>query len=309
MVRLAIVQHAPDHLNLEGSMEKAITLIGEAAKNDATMILFGETWLSGYPAWLDYSPDIGRWDHDPMKQVYREMVRNSILIPGNETKRFETIAKELNLTIGIGVNERIDSGFGNGSLYNSLIIISQEGEVVVHHRKLMPTFTEKLLYGMGDGKGLTTYSGPFGSLGGLICWEHWMPHARQALHNCGEQIHVAVWPSVHEIHQVASRHYAFEGRCFVAAIGQIMRVRDFPGQLTIPDSLKSDPEKMVLNGGSCVIGPNGKFILEPVFDKEEILYAEIDPQDVIGEKMTLDTTGHYYRPDIFSFEINRNRPE
>jgi predicted amidohydrolase len=231
------------------------------------------------------------------------------LIPGEETKKLGTTAKELNITIGIGVNERINSGFGNGSLYNSLVVISQEGKIVIHHRKLMPTFTEKLLYGMGDGKGLVTYPGPFGSLGGLICWEHWMPHARQALHNNGEQIHIAVWPSVHEIHQVASRHYAFEGRCYVAAIGQIMKVRDIPGQLTIPDSLKSDPEKMLLNGGSCVIGPNGQFILDPVFGKEEILYADIDPQKAIGEKMTLDTAGHYYRPDVFSFEINRKRPE
>jgi predicted amidohydrolase len=309
MVKIGIIQHAPVHMDLTKSMEKAISLIEEASQKGAEIILFGETWLTGYPAWLDYSPDVGLWDNEPMKRVYTRMVQNSILVPGEETKQFGEIARALNVTIGMGINERIGEGFGNGSLFNGLIIISPSGEIEVHHRKLMPTFTEKLLYGLGDGKGLVTYTGSFGSLGGLICWEHWMPHARQALHNSGEQIHLALWPSVHEIHQIASRHYAFEGRCFVIAIGQMMKVKDIPEQLTIPDTLLSIPEKFILNGGSCIIGPNGKFILEPKFDVEEIIIAEIDLQDTIGEKMTLDTAGHYYRPDVFTFEINRRRPE
>lgn len=309
MVKIGIIQHAPVHLDLTKSIEKAMLLIEKASQKGAELILFGETWLTGYPAWLDHSPDVARWDNEPMKRVYTRMVQNSITVPGEETRQLGEIARDLNITIGMGINERIGEGFGNGSLFNSLIIISPSGEIVVHHRKLMPTFTEKLLYGLGDGKGLVTYAGSFGSLGGLICWEHWMPHARQALHNSGEQIHIALWPSVHEIHQIASRHYAFEGRCFVIAIGQIMKVKDIPEQLTIPEALMSNPEKFILNGGSCIIGPNGKFILEPKFDTEEILIAEIDLQDAIGEKMTLDTAGHYYRPDVFTFEINRRRPE
>ena len=309
MVKIGIIQHAPVHLDLEKSLDKALSLTQEASKMGAEIILFGESWLTGYPAWLDHSPEVALWDNDPMKKVFTRMVQNSIYVPGEETKRIGQTARDLNVFISMGVNERVKEGFGNGTLFNSLILFSPNGKIVVHHRKLMPTFTEKLLYGQGDGQGLKAYSSPIGSIGGLICWEHWMPHARQALHNSGEQIHIAVWPSVHEIHQIASRHYAFEGRCFVAAIGQIMRASDIPEELTVPAELRSNPKKLILNGGSCIIAPNGKFILEPLFDKEDIILAEINLQDAIGEKMTLDTAGHYYRPDIFTFGINRDRPE
>jgi len=309
MVKIGIIQHAPVLLDLEKSLDKALSLIQEASKMGAEIILFGESWLTGYPAWLDHSPEVALWDNDPMKKVFTRMVQNSIYVPGEETKRIGQTARNLNVFIGMGVNERVKEGFGNGTLFNSLILFSPNGKIVIHHRKLMPTFAEKLLYGQGDGKGLKAYSSPIGSIGGLICWEHWMPHARQALHNSGEQIHIAVWPSVHEIHQIASRHYAFEGRCFVVAIGQIMRASDIPEELTVPAELRSSPKKLILNGGSCIIAPNGNFILEPLFDKEDIILAEINLQDVIGEKMTLDTAGHYYRPDIFTFGINRDRPE
>ncbi len=309
MVKIGIIQHAPVHMDLSKSLDKAISLIQEAAQKGAELILFGESWLSGYPAWLDHSPDVSLWDHDPMKKIFTRMVKNSIQVPGKETDLIGRTARKLNVMIGMGVNERIGHGYGNGSLFNSLLLFAPSGGVVVHHRKLMPTYTEKLLYGQGDGFGLMTYPTPFGRLGGLICWEHWMPHARQALHHEGELVHLALWPSVHEVHQLASRHYAFEGRCFVIAIGQMMKVADIPDELTLPDDLCTDPDRYILNGGSCIIGPNAKFILEPVFDEEKTIFYEINPQDALGEKMTLDTAGHYYRPDIFTFDINRGRPE
>lgn len=132
--------------------------------------------------------------------------------------------------------------------------------------------------------------------------------SRQALHNENELIHIALWPSVHEMHLIASRHYAFEGRCFVVAAGLLMRAKDIPSQLSLPDMLKGVPEKYILNGGSCVIGPAGQFILSPQLDKEEILYCNIDNLDeAIGEKMTLDVSGHYNRPDIFDFTVDRQR--
>lgn len=309
MVNIGIIQHAPVHMDLPKSLDKAVSLIQEAAQKGAELILFGESWLSGYPAWLDHSPDVSLWDHDPMKNVFSRMVQNSIQIPGKETNLIGRIARKLNVIIGMGVNERINQGYGNGSLFNSLILFAPSGDIVVHHRKLMPTYTEKLLYGQGDGFGLITYPARFGRIGGLICWEHWMPHARQALHHDGELVHIALWPSVHEVHQLASRHYAFEGRCFVIAIGQMMKVADIPDELTIPDDLRRGSDRYILNGGSCIISPTGTFILEPVFDEEKIILYGIEPQDAIGEKMTLDTAGHYYRPDIFTFDINRGRPE
>lgn len=169
----------------------------------------------------------------------------------------------------------------------------------------MPTYTEKLLYGLGDGAGLHTIDFKKAKLGGLICWEHWMPLSRQALHNEGEQIHIAVWPTVHDAHQLASRHYAFEGRCFVIAAGQILQLRDIPSELSRPEGM--DQDQWLLRGGSSVIGPDGTYILEPVFEQEAILYAEIDPDQVIAERMTLDVSGHYQRWDIFDFQVNKTR--
>ena len=188
-----------------------------------------------------------------------------------------------------------------------MLFINPKGEIVNHHRKLMPTYTEKLVYGLGDGMGLKTINTPFGRMGGLICWEHWMPHARQALHNEGEIIHLALWPSVNDMHQVASRAYAFEGRCFVVSVGQILKKSELPKELIKKESKFMESTDYLLSGGSCVIKPDGQFQVEPRFHTEEIIYAELDPNEAIKEKMTLDTSGHYSRKDVFKFKVVRER--
>jgi predicted amidohydrolase len=214
------------------------------------------------------------------------------------------------MVICIGVNEIVKTGIGNGTIYNSLLFIDANGSIVNHHRKLMPTFTEKLLYGIGDGHGLKASETHLGRIGGLICWEHWMPLTRQAMHNSGEHIHIAVWPWVHDIHQLASRHYAFEGRCFVVAVGQIMRVKDFPGELKLHDHLKNEPGELILKGGSCIIAPDGSYVLGPQIGDEGIIIHEItDLERIYKERMTLDTSGHYNRNDIFNFGINNERKQ
>jgi predicted amidohydrolase len=174
---------------------------------------------AGLPAWLDYCSDAALWDHAPSKEVFARLRQNSIVVPGKETQLFAQLAGDRDLTLVIGVNERVETGPGNGTLYNSLLTFTPDGRLANHHRKLVPTYTERLVWGQGDGGGLASVETPSGRVGGLICWEHWMPLARQALHNAGEHIHVAVWPTVHEMHQIASRHYAFEARCFVLAVG------------------------------------------------------------------------------------------
>ncbi len=230
-----------------------ILYIAEAAAKESQLIVFGETWLCGYPAWLDHCPEIGIWNNEATKEVFMQLHKNSVALDGEEMAAICAAAKEYKVIVCIGFNEKILNGIGSGTIYNSFVLINEDGEIVNHHRKLVPTFTEKLLYGQGDAAGLKTVDTKWGKIGGLICWEHWMPLSRQALHNEAEIIHIALWPTVHEMHQVASRHYAFEGRCYVIAAGQITQVKDFPSSLSLPSHLKVTPEKYILNGGSCVI--------------------------------------------------------
>ncbi|MFN2456354.1 MAG: carbon-nitrogen hydrolase family protein, partial [Pyrinomonadaceae bacterium] len=218
---VGVVQASPVFMDLEASLTKATTLIGEAAGKGAKLVAFGETWLPGYPAWLDHCPEAALWNHEPTKEVFARLRQNSLVVSGREAKMLAEVAADFNLTLVIGINERVDSGPGNGTLYNSLLTFGSDGKLLNHHRKLVPTYTERLVWGQGDGAGLEAVDTPAGRVGGLICWEHWMPLARHALHVSGEQIHVAVWPKVDEMHQLACRHYAFEARCFVLAAGLI----------------------------------------------------------------------------------------
>lgn len=307
-LRVAIVQARPVHLDLEASFDKATQLIRQAAEQGAQLVVFGETWLSGYPAWLDHCPEVAVWDAPATKAAYRKMFRSSVTVPGPHTRALGALCKAHGIYLGIGVNEAMEQGPAAGTLFNTFLLFDREGNIQVHHRKLMPTFTEKMLYGMGDGQGLRICPSPFGPIGGLICWEHWMPLSRQALHNQGECLHLALWPKVHEMHQVASRHYAFEGRCFVVAVGQMMQAGDTPEGLTLPDRLQEAKESWLLNGGSCVFGPGGQVLLPPQFDREALLMVDLEDLDQIyGERMALDTSGHYQRPDVFDFSVRSDR--
>ncbi len=306
---VSIIQASPAYLNLEESLAKATRLIKEATAKGAKLISFGETWLPGYPAWLDCCPEAALWDHKPTKEVFALLHQNSVVVPGKETDALARLAQALEVVITIGVNEKIKTGPGNGSLYNSLLTIDSSGQISNHHRKLVPTHTERLVWAPGDALGLKVVETPLGRVGGLICWEHWMPLSRQTLHHSGEHIHIAAWPGVKEMHQIASRHYAFEGRCFVLAAGLIMAARDLPSQFSLPPDLAKNPDQLIINGGSAIIAPDGRYIAGPVYDKETILTAKLELSEIYQERMTLDTSGHYYRPDIFNFTVKQNRPE
>ena len=307
-MKIAIVQHRPVYFDLAKSLAKAETLIQEAVQQQADIIAFGETYFTGYPAWLDHCPKVALWNHGPTKQVFQQMYENGLDVNGHAMAKMKELAATHQVYLLFGANEVISKGAGNGTIFNSLFIIDPKGELVLHHRKLMPTYTEKLLYGLGDGHGLKTVETPEGKIGALICWEHWMPLTRQSLHLEGEHLHFALWPAVHDAHQLASRHYAFEGRCFVVAVGQIMQASDIPSALELPPHLAEKPETYLMNGGSCVIGPDGQFILPPQLEKEDIFYCDLpNLKNTIQEKLNLDTAGHYNRPDVFSFEINKRR--
>ena len=282
---------------LELTREKAL----EAAAAGAELIVFPETWIPGYPAWLDLSRDAALWDHAPVKAIFARIAENSISIPGPALDQLGATAREAKATLVLGLSERIDRGVGRGTLYNSLVTIGPDGRLLNHHRKLMPTYTERLIWGAGDVEGLRAVDTPAGRISALVCWEHWMPLARQALHESGEDVHVAVWPTVHELHQVASRQYAFEGRCFVLASGALMRASSLPPELEPHPDRVTSPDQWVLRGGSAIIGPDGRYIVEPVFDEARILLAELDLRRASEESMTLDVTGHYHRPELFDF--------
>jgi len=245
-------------------MAKAKTIISKAAKNKAQVIAFGECWLSGYPAWLDFCPEAGFWDHEPIKNIWADMYENAVEVGGKEVKLLQYWAKKYKVILIIGMNEVVKKGKGNGTIYNTILTIGENGKLLNHHRKLMPTYTEKLVHGLGDGAGLNTIETSVGRIGSLICWEHWMPLTRQVMHDEGEDIHFALWPAVKESHQIASR--------------------------------------------SCVIGPDGNFLLPPQYDKEETFYFDLPSlKTLIKERMNLAVSGHYQRPDVFKLKVNKKR--
>jgi nitrilase len=276
-----------------------------AAAQGATIVVFPETWLPGYPIWLDVCRDVALWDHAPVKAVYRQLAEESVAVPSPATHALAKIARTNRVTLVMGVSERVDAGAGRGTLYNSILTFGPDGALLNHHRKLMPTFTERMVWGAGDADGIRAVSIGDARVGALVCWEHWMPLARQALHDSGEDIHAALWPTVHDMHQVASRHYAFEGRCFVLAAGSLMRAADLPAGLEPHASKVSSREQFVLRGGSAIIAPDGTYLAGPLFEEEAVLVATLDLARVREESMTLDVSGHYSRPELLALHVTR----
>ncbi len=298
---IAAIVQAEVASDIQGGLELTRQKALEASANGAELIVFPETWIPGYPAWLDLCRDVGLWDHGPVKAVFARIAENSVTIPGPALEQLQATASEAGATLVVGLSERVGRGAGRGTLYNSLITVGPDGKLLNHHRKLMPTYTERLIWGAGDVEGLRSVDTPAGRVSALVCWEHWMPLARQALHESGEDVHVAVWPTVHEMHQVASRQYAFEGRCFVLASGALMRASALPPELEPHPDKVSGADQWVLRGGSAIIGPDGKYIVEPLYDEAAIIFAELDLRRASEESMTLDVTGHYHRPEMFEF--------
>jgi nitrilase len=308
--KVAIVQHPPVFLNLPESLEKACGLIEEAAGQGAKVIAFPETWLPGYPVWIDSSPRAALWNHPPAKALYRLLAENSMTVPGDHLDRLLAVASDTGTYVVIGAHEK-----AGGTLYNTTVFVHRDGKQFKLHRKLVPTYTERLVWGRGDGSTLSVLDTEHGKLGGLICWEHWMPLSRAAMHAKKETIHVAQWPSVNELHQLASRHYAFEGQCFVLAAGSVLTKKQLIegfDSLGRPDSEARDlletiprgDEDLVMKGGSAIIAPDSWYVHEPVFGEPCIVYGDIHPQLITEGHLVLDTDGHYSRPDVFHLQVN-----
>jgi predicted amidohydrolase len=306
-VSVAVVQ-ATVASSLANGLEQTRALTAEAAAAGAALVVFPETWLPGYPAWLDVCRDVALWDHEPTKQVFARYRAESVDVLGESGAAIARVAADARVTLVVGVSERVASGPGSGTLFNSLLTYGPDGRLLNHHRKLVPTYTERMVWGQGDSEGLRAVDTPAGRVGGLVCWEHWMPLARQALHVSGEDIHVAVWPTVHERLQLASRHYAFEGRCFVLAAGSLMPASGLPKELERDPVRAPSDDALVLGGGSAIIGPDGHYIVPPCFGAPTTLYATLDTAQLDAERMTLDVAGHYGRSDLFEFGVRSGPP-
>ena len=295
-MKIAIVQRTALYDDLPGSVRLALDIMRDAKEQGAELVVFGECWLCGYPAWIDHATAYTKWDDPVTKSVFTRMHKNSISLGSDLWNEILTASRDFGICVCMGLNE-VDSP-STGTIYNSVVILDH-GKLKLHHRKLMPTYTEKLLYGTGDGGGLHAVDTSIGRIGALICWEHWMPLVRQAMHNSSELIHIALWPQVHEMLQIASRHYAFEGRCFVIAVRQVTRASQMPAEV-----MDESNNTLLLNGGSSVIGPNGKYLLKPQYESPAIIMHELtDLENAISERMTLDVSGHYQRPDLFEFIV------
>ena len=309
-VRVAVVQDEVA-LVLDRGLELTNVRAAEAARAGATLVAFPETWLPGYPAWLDVCRDAGLWDHAPAKAVFRRMAEQSVVVDGASGRAIGEIARRHHVALVVGVVERVERGPARGTLFNTLLTYGPDGALLNHHRKLVPTYTERLVWGPGDGNGVRAVDVPANErsvrVGGLVCWEHWMPLARQALHDSGEDIHIAAWPTVKEMLQIASRHYAFEGRCYVLAAGSLMRANALPRELEPHPSIVTSDDQFVLRGGSAIIAPDGRYVCEPVFDAPAVLVADLELGLTREESMTLDVSGHYSRPDVFTFAVNTGR--
>jgi len=312
---LAIVQEPPVFLNLEASLEKAVGHIRDAAAGGAHIVAFAECWLPGYPVWLDFSPNAAIWDEKGAKVLYRLLAENSVVAGDKHLAALQALSDELGVYIVMGTHER-----AGGTLYNTSFTFSPGATAPAPHRKLVPTYTERLVWGRGDGSTLAAVETPWGNLGNLICWEHWMPLARSAMHSKHEAIHVCQWPVVKDMHQVASRHYAFEGRCAVAAAGSFMRKSDVidgflslavdePEALAMLEAMPGEMDDIIHAGGSAIIAADGAYVAEPVFDRSCTVTATIDMAHQREQTQTLDTNGHYSRPDVFELSVNtRSQP-
>lgn len=308
-LRVSIVQHPPVYMNLMASIEKAGQLSHQASSDGARVVIFPETWLPGYPVWLDSSPNAALWGYDPTRKLYRTLVDNSITIPGKAFNLLRKIAADNDIYIVMGCNELV----GN-TLYNTMLYCFPDGNGYSLHRKIMPTYTEKLIWGMGDGSTLNIVESEFGVMGGLICWEHWIPFARALMHEQGEILHIAQWPSVNDLHQVASRHYAFEGQCFVAAAGTTLTKKDIlegfdslpkaaPCAREVLEMIGCENDGILQNGGSAFIRPDSTYLTQPLFKENRIITATLDLDEISEGHLLMDTRGHYSRPDIFELTV------
>ncbi len=305
VLKIGLAQIAPIWLNRESTLEKILGYIHDAAEAECNLVVFGEALLPGYPFWIERTH--GAEFNSPMqKEIHAHYMANAVQIEAGHLDAICEAAREHRLTVMFGCIER-PGDRGGHSLYASLVYVDAEGVIQSVHRKLMPTYEERLTWSPGDGHGLRTHQLGAFTVGGLNCWENWMPLPRAALYAQGEDLHVAVWPGSASNTQEITRFMALEGRSYVISVSGLMRGSDIPEDTPHRSEIIADSQQLFADGGSCVAAPDGTWVVEPVVGEEKLILATLDHQRVREERQNFDPAGHYARPDVTRLTVNRQR--
>lgn len=291
-------------LDREATLDKAIRCILEAADNGSELIVFPEAFVPGYPAWVWRLRPGGDWSLS--EQLHGRLLENAVSLSGNDLAHVRAAAAEAGTTVVMGINER-DGSLGRTTLYNSVVVIGLGGEILNHHRKLMPTNPERMIWGFGDGSGLNVIDTPVGRIGALLCWENYMPLARYALYAQGIDIYVAPTYDSGEGWIGTLQHISREGGCWVIGAGVALRNQDLPTDFPERETLYPAEEDWINPGDSVVVAPGGEIVAGPLHEEQGILYAEIDSTRAASSRRTFDVAGHYSRPDVFTLKVNRQK--
>jgi nitrilase len=304
-LKIGMAQLSPVWLDKAATIDKIILTLQDAGTQSCDLLVFGEALLPGYPFWLALTNGT-EWNSKVQKELHAHYLRNSVQIEKGDLDEICKLANKLNLSIYLGVIERA-ANRGSHSLYCSLLYIDQNGKIQSVHRKLQPTYDERLTWSPGDGNGLQVHSLKEFTLGGLNCWENWMPLPRTALYGMGENLHIAVWPGSKRNTEDITRFIARESRSFVVSVSAIMRKEDFPGNTPHYDAIMANCPDWLADGGSCIAAPDGSWIIEPLTETEGLITATLDINRVYEERQNFDPTGHYSRPDVTRLTVNRDR--
>ncbi|WP_456464137.1 carbon-nitrogen hydrolase family protein [Lutibacter sp.] len=305
ILKIGMAQISPVWLDKEKTIEKIKLVIIEAGEKKCELIIFGEGLLPGYPFWVSLTNG-SAFDSTIQKEIHAHYIRNSIQIEAGELSEICELAKKYNMAIYLGIIERAKDRGGH-SLYCSLVYINAKGKIESVHRKLQPTYEERLVWAAGDGNGLQVHNLKQFCVGGLNCWENWMPLSRTALYGLGENLHIAVWPGSDYNTTDITRFIARESRSFVISVSSLMKVEDFPNNTPHLKTILKKAPTVLANGGSCIAGPDGEWIVEPIIGKEGLIVKELDFNRVLEERQNFDPVGHYSRPDITKLTVNRER--
>lgn len=304
-LQVAMAQISPIWLDKNATIEKIEKYIVEAAEASCDLVVFGEGLLPGYPFWLALTGG-AEWNTEINKTLHAHYVANSVCIEKGELNSICVLAKKYAIAIYLGIIERpLDRG--GHSVYASLVYIDKQGEIQSVHRKLQPTYDERLTWAPGDGNGLVVHELNGFTLGGLNCWENWMPLPRASLYGQGENVHIAVWPGSDHNTKDITRFIARESRSYVISVSCLMQKEDFPTATPYYDDIVKDAPAILANGGSCIAGPDGEWIIEPVILKEGLIKATLPFENIYKERQNFDAVGHYSRPDVTQLHVNRER--